>query len=149
VTVQNLRPILGFNNTKILLMFHWQRIFRVNVFSLDCLLIALVGSISFSWMAGLGQIKMNDVINLLCTIYENCGGRNKSKSLQKWRTVRCLIPCELLCVITGSLQQATVSLDYSLKAQARSWHTMHWALVWSIYTYLLAFLQAMSHLTEI
>jgi len=49
----------------------------------------------------------------------------------------------------GSLLQATASLDCSSKAQTRSWHDMHWALVGSIYVYLLAFLQAMLHLTYI
>jgi len=40
-------------------------------------------------------------------------------------------------------------LFLSLKAQTRSWHDMHWALVGSIYVYLLAFLQAMLHLIDI
>ena len=45
--------------------------------------------------------------------------------------------------------QAIANPDYSSKAQTRSWHDMHWALVGSIYVYLLAFLQAMLHLIDI
>jgi len=49
----------------------------------------------------------------------------------------------------GTLQPATVSLGYSSKAQTRSWHDMHWALVGSIYVYSLAFLQAILQLGDI
>ena len=38
----------------------------------------------------------------------------------------------------GSLLQAIANPDYFSKAQTRSWHDMHWALVGSIYVYLLA-----------
>ena len=48
-----------------------------------------------------------------------------------------------------SLLQAIAIPDYSSKAQTRSRHDMHWALVGSIYVYLLAFLQAMLLLTDI
>jgi len=61
-----------------------------------------------------------------------------------------------ICKISGtevfliSAQLRSIaSPDYFSKAQTRSWHDMHWALVGSSYMYLLAFLQAMLLLTDI